>query len=121
MTVWLEIGAGVVALLQSVLLALLWMQARHLRAALHALGHNAVHGCTDVPTSMLVTALGRLEHRLGMLELPASKVPRPSYDLARQLAREGADVGQLVDRCDLSPDEASLIVQMHSGVQPTRV
>ena len=119
MTVWLEIGMAallLVALLQSVLLALLWLQARRLRAAFGALGHNAVHACTDVPTSMLVTALTRLEHRISMLELPSSAAPRPSYELAQQLAREGADVSQLVERCGLSPDEASLIVQMHAGV-----
>ena len=85
-------------------------------AAFGALGHNAVHACTDVPTSMLVTALTRLEHGISMLELPSSAAPRPSYELAQQLAREGADVSQLVERCGLSPDEASLIVQMHAGV-----
>ncbi len=118
MTVWLEIGIAVlllVTLLQSVLLVLLWLQARRLRAALGALGDIAVHACADVPSSMLVTALGRLEHRIGMLELPSSAAPRPSYELAQQLAREGADVGQLVERCGLSRDEASLIVQMHAG------
>ncbi len=118
--VWLEIGMAVlllVVLLQSVLLGLLWAQARRLRVALSALGHSAVHVCTDVPTSMLVTALGRVERRIGMLELPTSAPPRPSYELAQQLAREGADVGQLVERCGLSRDEANLIVQMHSGVR----
>lgn len=120
---WLEIGMLVlllVAVLQSVLLALLWVQARRLRVTLRALGHSAVHACTDVPTSMLVTALDRLEHRIGILELPAAAPPRPSYDLARQLAREGAAVSQLVDRCGLSPDEAGLMVQMHSGGQQLR-
>lgn len=120
---WLEIGMLVlllVAVLQSVLLALLWVQARRLRVTLRALGHSAVHACTDVPTSMLVTALDRLEHRIGILELPAAAPPRPSYDLARQLAREGAAVSQLVDRCGLSPDEAGLMVQMHSGGQQSR-
>lgn len=120
---WLELGMLVLLLLvvlQSVLLARLWVQARRLQVTLSALGHSAVHACTDVPTSMLVTALDRLEHRIGILELPATAPPRPSYDLAQQLAREGADVSQLVDRCGLSPDEASLMVQMHSGGQQLR-
>lgn len=117
MTVWLEIGMVVlllVVLAQSALLVLLWMQARSLRTMVGALGLNTV------PTSMLVTALDQLEHRISMLELPPSAVAQPAYDLAQQLAREGADVSQLVDRCDLSPDEASLIVQMHSGGQQPR-
>jgi hypothetical protein len=118
--VWLEIGMLVlllVVLLQSVLLVLLWLQARRLHVALSALGHSAVHACSDVPTSMLVTALDRLEHRIGMLELPGTATPRPSYELAQQLAREGADVDQLVERCGLSGDEAKLILQMHSATR----
>ena len=115
---WVEICIGallLVVLLQAVFMALLWAQARHLRVALSALGDSATHACTDVPTSMLVTALGRLEHRLSLLELPASTLSPSSYELAQQLARKGADADQLVAQCGLSRDEARLIVQMHSG------
>jgi len=115
---WLEICIGalvLVVLLQAVLLALLWRQAAHLRVLLSAFGGSAAHASTDVPTSMLVTALGRLEHRLSLLELPASGPPQASYELAQQLARKGADAEQLVAQCGLSRDEARLIVQMHSG------
>ncbi len=115
---WLEICLAVlvfVVLFQAFVLAMLWRQARQLRMALALIGHSATRVATDVPTSMLVAALGRLEHRLGLLELPANSPPQSSYALAQQLAREGADVEQLVARCGLSPDEARLIVQMHSG------
>lgn len=115
---WLEICVAVlvlVVLFQAFVLAMLWHQARQLRAALSLIGQSATRVATDVPTSMLVAALGRLEHRLGLLELPASSPAQSSYALAQQLARQGADVEQLVARCGLFPDEARLIVQMHSG------
>ncbi|MBN8713211.1 MAG: DUF2802 domain-containing protein [Xanthomonadales bacterium] len=115
---WLEICVAVlvlVVLFQALVLAMLWRQARQLRVALALIGRSATHITTDVPTSMLVAALGRLEHRLGLLELPASSPAQSSYALAQKLARQGADVEQLVVRCGLSPDEARLVVQMHSG------
>jgi len=115
---WLEICVAVlvlVVLFQTLVLVMLWRQARRLRAALALIGHSATHMATDVPTSMLVAALGRLEHRIGLLELPAGSPAQSSYALAQQLARQGAGVEQLVARCGLSPDEARLIVQMHSG------
>lgn len=115
---WLEICVAVlvlVVLFQAFAVAMLWRQARKLRVALALIGHSATHVATDVPTSMLVAALGRLEHRLSLLELPASSPAQSSYALAQQLARQGADAEQLVARCGLSPDEARLIVQMHSG------
>jgi hypothetical protein len=61
---------------------------------------------------MLVTALGRLERQMRQLE----QQPAPThqaYELAQQLAREGADLEQLVSRCGLSRDEARLVMQMH--------
>ncbi|MEO8747220.1 MAG: DUF2802 domain-containing protein [Rhodanobacter sp.] len=115
---WVEICIAalvLVILLQALMLGLFLRQAARLRVALAALGQSAANACTDVPTSMLVTVLSRLEHRLSLLELPASTLPQSSYELAQQLARKGADVDQLVARCGLSRDEAKLIVQMHSG------
>jgi hypothetical protein len=121
---WLELGLGVLALLalaQCVALVVLWRQSQRqhaaLRSALERFGQQALHGSTDVPTSMLVTAISQLERRIAMLELPAAAAPRPSYDLAQQLAREGADVPQLVERCGLSADEAKLILQMHPAAR----
>lgn len=115
---WVEIfivAMVLAVLLQTLVLGLLWRQAMRLRVALATLGHSAAYACTDVPTSMLVTALGRLEHRISLLELPAGTLPQSSYELAQQLARKGAGTEQLVAQCGLSSDEARLIVQMHSG------
>jgi hypothetical protein len=108
---WLE--AGVIALLllavgQTVLLLRLWRQSVGLQRRVDALWQNAAGASTDVPTSMLVTALGRLERRLGQVEWPAS--PGRSWELARRLAHEGADIEQLVACCGLSRDEAKLIL-----------
>ena len=110
---WLE--AGVIALLllavgQTVLLLRLWQQSCRLQQRVDALWQNAAGAGTDVPTSMLVTALGRLERRLGQVERPPP--PGRSWELAKQLAREGADVEQLVACCGLSRDEAKLILAM---------
>ena len=111
---WLEAGMAVLLLLalaQSVLLIHLWRQSRQLQQRIDALSQSAVRGFTDVPTSMLVTALGRLERQVGLIEPPPPE--RQSYELAQRLAREGADVEQLISRCGLSRDEAKLVLQMH--------
>lgn len=111
---WPEISAGLALsmLLQSVLLLMLWRRLREVRQAVDTLARNMPHAYTDVPTSMLVTVLGRLERHLGHLD----HSPAPSgqsYQLAQKMAREGADVEQLVARCGLSRDEARLIRQLH--------
>ena len=112
---WLELGVGVLlalALVQSLLLFHGWRQLRELQRRVGALSREAGYACTDVPTSMLVTALGRLERQLGRIEQQPPPL-RQSYELAQRLAREGADVEQLVSRCGLSRDEAKLVLQMH--------
>ena len=112
---WLEAGVGILLLLalaQSALLFQGWRQLRELQRQVAAQSHDAIHACTDVPTSMLVTALGRLQRQVGQLEQQPPPT-RQSYELAQQLAREGADVEQLVSRCGLSRDEARLVLQMH--------
>ena len=112
---WLEAGIAallLLALAQTVLLFHLWRQSRQLQQRIGALSHGAVRGLTDVPTSMLVTALGRLERQVGLIEQQPSPA-RQSYELAQQLAREGTDVEQLISRCGLSRDEAKLVLQMH--------
>jgi hypothetical protein len=111
---WLELGIGVLLLLtlvQSVVLIRLWRQSQQLQREVAGLSHGMAHVSTDVPTSMLVTALGRLERRISLIEQPPQA--RQSYELAQQLAREGADVDQLITRCGLSRDEARLVLQMH--------
>jgi hypothetical protein len=112
---WLEVGVGILLLLalaQSALLFHGWRQLREWQRQVAALSHDATHACTDVPTSMLVTALGQLQRQLGRIEQQPPPT-RQSYELAQQLAREGADVEQLVNRCGLSRDEARLVLQMH--------
>ncbi|TAL97817.1 MAG: DUF2802 domain-containing protein [Rhodanobacter sp.] len=114
---WLEIAVAVLLVLglaQSVLLFHLWRESLQLRQRIELLSHGALHAFTDVPTSMLVSALGRLERQLHLIE-QRSPPARQSYELAQQLAREGADLEQLVSRCGLSRDEARLVMQMHPG------
>jgi hypothetical protein len=115
---WVEAGVAILVLLalaQSVVLLFLWRQSRRLQQRIEALSHSALHAYTDVPTSMLVAALGRLERQMGQIEQQPPPT-RQSYELAQQLAREGADVEQLVSRCGLSRDEAKLVLQMHPAM-----
>src|SRR6185312_8604162 len=112
---WLEIGMGLLlalALAQSALLYRLWRHSLQLQRRIEQMAHDATHGFTDVPTSMLVAALGRVERQMRQVEQQPPPT-RQSYELAQQLAREGADVEQLVSRCGLSSDEARLVLQMH--------
>lgn len=103
----------ILALLQSALLLYAWRQLRQLRQRVVVQSQEAAYARTDVPTSMLVTALGRLERQMGRLEQQQPAQVRQSYELAQQLARQGADLEQLVSRCGLSRDEARLVLQMH--------
>ncbi|HKR77035.1 MAG TPA: DUF2802 domain-containing protein [Rhodanobacter sp.] len=112
---WLEFGVFALLVLatgQTFLLLHLWRQSGRLRQRVDALWQSAAGASTDVPTSMLVTALGRLERQLGQVERPAA--PGRSWELAKQLAREGADAEQLVACCGLSRDEATLILAMRA-------
>lgn len=112
---WLEIGMTVLLLLvlgQSILLFFVWRQSLQMQQRVDVLSREPPHAFTDVPTSMLVTALERVERQMRQME----QQPPPkhqAYELARQLAREGADSEQLVSRCGLSRDEAKLVMQMH--------
>ncbi len=115
---WLEISIGLVLLvllLQSALLFKLWRRVEQLQLGVSALGKitSTPRDYTDVPTSMLVTVLGRLERRLSEAEQRQQPASGVSYELAQKLAREGADVEQLISRCGLSRDEAMLVHQLH--------
>jgi hypothetical protein len=115
---WLEISIGLVLLmllLQSALLLQLWRRVSQLQIGVSALStHTGTpHDYTDVPTSMLVSVLGRLERRLSEAEQRQQPASGVSYELAQKLAREGADVDQLISRCGLSRDEAVLVHQLH--------
>jgi uncharacterized membrane protein len=113
------------AAIQCALLVLALRQVRQLQQQLHsmrqdvtAVSQQLAHiGHTDVPTSMLVTALGRMERRMGLLEQKQPVAPQStgSYELAQQLARQGADVDELVARCGVTHAEALLIHQMHAA------
>lgn len=113
---WLAAALAVLLLLaaaQAVVLLLLWRRGTRLQQRLDALWQNAAGASTDVPTSMLVATLGRLERQLAQLQqTPASR----AWELAQQLAREGADVDQLMARCGLSSDEAHLLLKMRTPV-----
>lgn len=120
---WLELGVAallLLALAQLASLLALWRQNRRLQKQVDALWQNIGTAGTDVPTSLLVASLGRLENKLAQVQRPApSPPPAPapverSWELARQLANAGADIEQLVSRCGLSRDEAKLIVQMRT-------
>lgn len=99
----------VLVALQGVLLLRLWQRGSRFQARLETLWQTAAS--TDVPTSMLVAALGRLEQRLSEAQ---QTPPGRSWELAQQLAREGADAEQLVARCGLSRDEANLLLKMRT-------
>jgi hypothetical protein len=131
---WLETAVGVLVLLQVVMLGLLWLQGRRLQRALADKQDDA----GDVPVLMIVNALNKIEHRLGVLEErvqqpakvaqravePAQRVPSmrsaspqlsgSNYELAQHLAREGGDVEQLMERCGLSRNEAELVLRLYA-------
>lgn len=126
----LEWALLALTLAQGIVLVLLQWRTRQLRARLDVLAGAAT---TDVPTSMLVAALGRMEQRLLAIEgrlretrlhasalaSPIERAPSPQphgYELARHLAQQGAAVELLVERCGLSRDEAELIRHLHAGV-----
>ena len=112
----LELAVGVLllmALLQSTMLWQLWRQSRQLKHDIARLGGSVSLAVqTDVPTAMLVTALGRMEQSIARIEQPPA-IKLTSYELAQQLAREGADIEQMIERCGLTRDEARLIRQLH--------
>lgn len=112
---WLDIALAlllVAACGQSFLLLRLWRQSRQLRQHIDQLSHGAAYAVTDVPTSMLVASLGRLERQMRLIEQQAPPT-RQSFELAQQLAREGVELDELASRCGLSRDEARLVMQMH--------
>ncbi|MGC1548068.1 MAG: DUF2802 domain-containing protein [Rhodanobacter sp.] len=118
---WLEPALVGFAVVQSVLLVWLCWRSWQLRKRIDLL---ALAATTDVPTSMLVITLSKIEHRLKVIEghmhastpVPFEAPPAPelnNYDLARQLAQQGATAELLVERCGLSRDEAELLHHLH--------
>jgi hypothetical protein len=129
---WLEVVLGALAVLQVITLALLWLQGRRMARLLA--GKRGEAG--SVPELMVVNALNKIDHRLGILEartqhadmprrsveiratqmaMPAAQpVAAHNYELAQQLAREGSDPEQLMTRCGLSRNEAELVLRLHA-------
>jgi hypothetical protein len=109
-------------LLQLVVSLLAWRQlARRLRDVTEAQQRAA---STDVPTSMLVTGMARIEARLQQLETTRKSSPAPqpqsgdrAYELAQRMARNGAGAAQVAEACGLALHEAELLCRLHA---PTR-
>lgn len=84
---------------------------------------------TDVPTSMLVTSMARIEARLKALESArAPHVPDPipvlqsqpvdrTYQLAQRMAHNGATAAEIAEACGIASREAELLCHLHA---PTR-
>lgn len=80
---------------------------------------------TDVPTSMLITAIAQVDARLQSLErtrppaVPASTTPTMlddrTYQLARRMATSGADARRIAESCDIALDEAELLTRLQAG------
>ncbi|MBN8735191.1 MAG: DUF2802 domain-containing protein [Xanthomonadales bacterium] len=77
---------------------------------------------TDVPTSMLVTGMARVEARLQQLErarqqpAPAPQAPSDdrAYQLAQRMARDGADAARIAESCGITQHEAELLARLHA-------
>lgn len=127
---WLELGVAVLALLvvgQGVVLWQVRVELKRLCAVSEAVA------LTDVPTSMLVAVLSRVQRTLEAK--PVTPMPEPvqerslvrmrevasvapaasSYDVARRLVSEGAGADQLVEHCGLSRGEAELLRSLHAA------
>jgi HAMP domain-containing protein len=109
---------GVMLLLLAVCVVAWWQLARRLRAIAEAQQQFA---STDVPTSMLVTAMARVEARLPQLEHEHQIAPAPqaqpddrAFDLAQRMARNGADAAQIAEACGINLHEAELLRRLHA-------
>ncbi|MBE1159492.1 DUF2802 domain-containing protein [Dyella acidiphila] len=130
---WLEAAVLVLVLVQTVAIVVLWQQSRRLQQAVA----NRPVESNNVPSLLIVNALNKIEHRLGVLEERAAPSAKPvqravetqmtasmrsaspqlsgsNYELAQHLAREGGDVEQLMERCGLSRNEAELVLRLYA-------
>ncbi|HJP98879.1 MAG TPA: DUF2802 domain-containing protein [Rhodanobacteraceae bacterium] len=76
---------------------------------------------TDVPTSMLVTGMARIEARLQHLEQEHQPLPTPqaqpgdrAYELAQRMARNGAEATEIAEACGINLHEAELLRRLHA-------
>lgn len=115
------LGGSLLGLLvvQLVVSLLAWRQlGRRLRAVGEAQERLA---STDVPTSMLVTGMARVEARLQHLERDHQPLPVPqaqpsdrAYELAQRMARNGAEAGEIAEACGINLHEAELLRRLHT-------
>lgn len=133
---WLELAACALIALQAVTIVMLGLQGRGRRG-----DRVAKKDASDVPELLILNTLNNIDHRLSKLEERLrheadAVVPRRStevpatppaawrvthapfsgnhYELAQQLAREGADLEQLMVRCGLSRNEAELVQRLYA-------
>jgi hypothetical protein len=131
---WLESAVIALVVLQAMSMGLLWQQRRRFKRRVSRKSHET----GSVPALMIVNALNAIDHRLSLLEArkPQTETPRRSldvsvspismarsaslhssvshYELAQQLAREGSDVDELIERCGLSRNEAELVLRLYA-------
>ncbi|MGH8191559.1 MAG: DUF2802 domain-containing protein [Rhodanobacteraceae bacterium] len=108
-----------VVILQLILGLVAW---RHLARRIRALASEQQRiASTDVPTSMLVTAMARVEARLQQLEHENQPLPTPqpqpgdrAYELAQRMARTGAEAPQIAESCGIALHEAELLRRLHA-------
>lgn len=138
---WLELGVLLLLLLAALQGALMIWQGRQLRRLRSDCMAQINAG--DVPTLLVMNTLSRVEQRLDLVDVqlarlaalpeaaPAARPPAtaaPSlpplvinapaehnYELAQQLARQGASLEQLMSRCGLTRDEAELVQRLYGG------
>lgn len=107
--------------LQLVVCLVAW---RHLSRRLRAIAEAQQRAAaTDVPTSMLVTGMARIEARLQQLESTRKPLPAPepqssdrAYQLAQRMARNGADAAKIMETCGITLHEAELLTHLHGPV-----
>lgn len=116
-----------------------WRQSRKLISALSEQVHPPVsqdngtghHQISDVPISLLVTTLGRLERRIIQIEDglkgPPAMPPKPApaftaepetdtrYERAQQLIQESQSAEQVARGSGLTLYEAELLLRIHRG------
>lgn len=114
--------AAAVLLVQLLTLVLLGWRLARLSRQVTALAGRRPEAHGDVPVSLLVTALSRLEQRLARMEQAQSDTPQAtqgggsdrSYQLAQRLARQGASAEQITEACGISLQEAELLLRLHA-------
>lgn len=115
---WAIVAGLVLALFAALLVA--W---RQLSCKLDAIAEAQEQAAsTDVPTSMLVTSMARIEARLQQLErtrqtpppAPPAQPDDRAYQLAQRMARDGADAARIAESCGIALHEAELLARLHA-------